>query len=1093
MRPGEGDCLSTQPDRDAPRPRTRVVAADSVLELEVSCVVLRRLLVLVSVLALSLPMTALAVDPESRSPQPLGIGDIDPQVLPYALDDARQVTVMLEMRGDPVAVAQSKAGGRELSRAQRDRIKAELKGRQDAIVDDITARGGRVLAQVQSAYNGVKVGISRADVASLASLPNVLAVRGVQEFTPGNATSVPYIGVPSVWQSQGLTGAGIKVAIIDTGIDYTHANFGGDGTVEAYEAADASDTTIGDAGDAGQFGPDAPKVKGGWDFVGDDYNASADDGDPALIPQPDDDPLDCNGHGSHVAGSAAGFGVLDDGSTYEGPYDETTHTNEFLVGPGVAPEAHLYALRVFGCLGSTNVTTEAIDWAVDNDMDVINMSLGSAFGRRTDPTAVAATNAAAAGVIVVTSAGNSGPSQYISGSPGAGSGAIATAAVDSTSEFPGVTLDLSTGTSLTAISANGVAPPDDTEYRVVVLQDDPATAENEALGCSVDAFTKAGITTDEAQEPILAVTVRATCARVARAVFGQQAGADAVAMINTDANYPPYEGPIAGNPDTGESYEVTIPFLGVRGVLGSAPTADGDNLVAADDGTATTTQTTIPNPGFQGFASFSSGGPTNGDSFLKPDIAAPGVSIASTGVGTGFRASIISGTSMASPHVAGVAALVRQANPDWAVSDVKAAITNSGSQAGLPGYRVTRAGSGLVTPSQATSTAVVALGDLLPADADAQIAEFHNSNLSFGFAELGEDYSETRTITVKNHGTEQVTLTPAAVASAQSSAGSISFGAGSVTVDPGASATLDVTLNVDASAIGGSGAFREVSGNIELAGDGLTLRVPYLLVPRSLSNIETTAPSPLTVTPGPHAVTVTNVGGQIAGAADFFQWGLEDGDDIDESVLGGGGYDLQAAGVQSFPNAAGTDALMYFALSTHDRWSNAAVNEFDIAIDTTGDQKADFVVIGFDLGALTTGSFDGRLAVFRLNVATGALSPLFLATAPTDSSTVLLPIFASQLGLTPTDGDFTYTVQTFSLEGAGADAMKGKAGFNPFDPALEDFPYEVVAPGDSVAVDVSFDVTAFSQNPRGVMVVSTDDAAGSEVQLIEVPGKKQGR
>jgi minor extracellular serine protease Vpr len=218
-----------------------------------------------------------------------------------------------------------------------------------------------------------------------------------------------------------------------------------------------------------------------------------------------------------------------------------------------------------------------------------------------------------------------------------------------------------------------------------------------------------------------------------------------------------------------------------------------------------------------------------------------------------------------------------------------------------------------------------------------------------------------------------------------------------------------------------------------------------------------------------------------------------DGDDVNESVLGGGGYDLQAAGVQSFPLSA-TDAIMYFALSTHDRWSNAAVNEYDIVIDTTGDGAADFVVIGYDLGALTTGSFDGRLAVFRLNLATGALSALYLATAPTDSSTLLLPIFASDLGLTPEAGTFTYSVQSFSLEGAGADAMPGTASFNPFDPALEEFPYAVVAPGASTSVDVSFDPQAFAkQKPLGIMVVSTDDAAGAEVQLIEVPGKKKGR
>ncbi|MBA2266688.1 MAG: S8 family serine peptidase, partial [Chloroflexi bacterium] len=459
---------------------------------------------------------ALARDPSAegafqRSPIQ---GAVDTDLLPLSVDDSRTVTVMLEMRGDPVAVVESRAANRQLSRAQRDAVRTELKARQDAITGEIANRGGRVLSQLQSAYNGIRVHVARPDVAALASLPNVIAVRRIQLQTIENAASVPYLGVPEgVWESLGFTGEAIKVAIIDTGLDYTHANFGGTGTVAAYEAAEAADTTIGDAGDVGQFGPTAPKVKGGWDFVGDDYDASADPGDPALIPQPDPDPLDCNGHGSHVGGSAAGFGVNADGSTYAGAYDSTTHDNEFEVGPGVAPEAHLYGLRVFGCLGSTDATVDAIEWAVANDMDVINMSLGSPFGRRDDPSAVASTNAAAAGVIVVASSGNSGPNPYITGSPGTGTGVISTAAVDSVETFPGVVLDLSTGLSLTAISANGIAPSDGTQYRVVVLRDDPATPENEALGCSVAAFTKAGITTAEDAPLTLAVTVRGTCAR----------------------------------------------------------------------------------------------------------------------------------------------------------------------------------------------------------------------------------------------------------------------------------------------------------------------------------------------------------------------------------------------------------------------------------------------------------------------------------------------------------------------------------------------------------------------------------------------------
>jgi subtilisin family serine protease len=135
------------------------------------------------------------------------------------------------------------------------------------------------------------------------------------------------------------------------------------------------------------------------------------------VPQPDPNPLDCNGHGSHVAGTAAGGGVNADGTSYTGPYDATTPSRSFTVGPGVAPQADLYAVRVFGCNGSTNVVVPAIDWAVDHGMDVINMSLGSSFGRADDPDAQAAANAVAAGVVVVASSGNSGPSPYLTGSP----------------------------------------------------------------------------------------------------------------------------------------------------------------------------------------------------------------------------------------------------------------------------------------------------------------------------------------------------------------------------------------------------------------------------------------------------------------------------------------------------------------------------------------------------------------------------------------------------------------------------------------------------------------------------------------------------
>ena len=103
-----------------------------------------------------------------------------------------------------------------------------------------------------------------------------------------------------------------------------------------------------------------------------------------------------------------------------GPYDQTTHDNAFKVGPGVAPRADLYAVRVFGCAGSTGVVPEALEWAVDNDMDVVNMSLGSSFGTADDASAEATDNAVDAGISVVTSAGNAGLIDYVTGSPGIG-------------------------------------------------------------------------------------------------------------------------------------------------------------------------------------------------------------------------------------------------------------------------------------------------------------------------------------------------------------------------------------------------------------------------------------------------------------------------------------------------------------------------------------------------------------------------------------------------------------------------------------------------------------------------------------------------
>ena len=435
-------------------------------------------------------------------------GPIGTPFTPRSLDGTKKVDVMVELADDPVAVVQAKADA-PLTPRERDAVKTKLRKAQDALSGDIAAGGGKVVAKLQSAYNGIRVRISADKADALATLPGVAGVHALTPKTPSNTVSVPFLGVPQAWQATGKTGKGVKVGIIDTGIDYTHTDFGGPGTEAAYADALAdSSATLPE--DSTLFGAAAPRVKGGFDFAGDDYDAEGATG--SATPAPDDNPLDCNGHGTHVAGTAGGGGVTPDGAAYTGPYDASTPDKDFAVGPGVAPEVELYALKVFGCSGSTDLSVQAIDWAVDHQLDVVNLSLGAPFGQVDDPDAVAAANAVAAGVVVVASSGNEGGNPYLAGSPAVGQGVIGVAAVDSAESFPGAELTLG-GHSVQAINANGAALPSGA-LSVVVVPDQPGTDDvNESLGCSVDSFTAAGITPGAHQ---LAVVSRGACARAAK-------------------------------------------------------------------------------------------------------------------------------------------------------------------------------------------------------------------------------------------------------------------------------------------------------------------------------------------------------------------------------------------------------------------------------------------------------------------------------------------------------------------------------------------------------------------------------------------------
>ena len=345
------------------------------------------------------------------------------------------VALMLELPEPPVAAVFTAAHDRsELSAsalaATTQAQLSTIENAQQSMLAALAELDVPVLYRVQRVYNGIAVLAPVSAMASLAQIPGVAAVHRIHRKQPDNAVSVPFLGAPQLWQGStlpGVRGEGITIAVIDTGIDYLHTDFGGPGS--GYAQNDR--TRLGDV-------PGFPGVKvvGGYDFAGDRYNADPEDADYQPIPIPDPDPMDCYAHGTHVAGTAAGFGVAADGATYAGPYDASTNFGAFRVGPGVAPLAQIYALKVFGCTGSSDITDVAIEWAVDPNgdgdfadaVDVINLSLGSPYGNGYDTTTVAANNAAAMGVIVVASAGNSGDNYFVVGSPSTGDRVISVAA-----------------------------------------------------------------------------------------------------------------------------------------------------------------------------------------------------------------------------------------------------------------------------------------------------------------------------------------------------------------------------------------------------------------------------------------------------------------------------------------------------------------------------------------------------------------------------------------------------------------------------------------------------------------------------------------
>jgi subtilisin family serine protease len=959
----------------------------------------------------------------------------DPSALEVSGTDTLTGPVMVELTGAPSAVVYADARKLGASTAQAgDAAVARANANeaaQDRVLQAIASQdiAATPLFDVQTAYNGIAVQAEPGAAAELAALPGVKAVHAIPLVELDNHSSVPLIGGTTAWSSFGKTGAGLRIGVIDTGIDFTHTGFRGSGSaadlaVATSAAANPPDADFDPAGFTipGIY-PNA-KVVGGFDFAGDAYNASAPAGSPALTPQPDPNPMDCNGHGSHVSGTAAGNGVNADGTGFMGSYATLTNTSAMRVGPGVAPEASIYGLRVFGCAGSTAVTAAAINWATDpnrdgnpaDHLDVINMSLGSAYGTPDDPSAAASDNAAALGVQVVTSAGNSGDSYYVSGSPGSAVRAIATASsLDAAERADAIIVNAPMAIQGTYIGSRSVsfnwnATPTRTGNVYY-----PATNQ---FGCS--AWTGADAANISGRIVLVDWKIGTTpfpCGSAVRANNAGLAGAIGIIMADSTTFL-----------DTAIGGNATVPGMYTNFNVGNTLKSQLTPGVVSDNVNVTLSTLVIGESNdtarIDALSGFSSRGARTRDNGLKPDISAPGQTIWSVNSRSLTGGRSLNGTSMASPHMAGVMALLQQTHPTWTVEELKALAMNTAghdifSQFGQTGpkYGVGRVGSGRVDIPAALTSNSIALSD----DGSGSVS------VSFGAVEVASTLTRTKTIRVHNRGSSAQTYTIGFDTRTSIPGVSYSFPDGtSLSVPAGSSRTFRVQLNANAApmtnthdptvtetqAAGAAGTLvlprqwlNEASGLVMVTpASGPALRVPVYAAARPAST--TAATLPFVKVDGAGAGNIAIEGGGVNTGAEpaghhskvtAFELGLTSG----LATLGAGVSPLARGGDVRYAGAVRKGDWMYFGVVTHGDWSTPATDvQFNVQIDRNNDNVVDTQSF---TTRLTFGANADPLDLFVVGVGTSAVSftntfDSNRTTAPYNSSVLVMPVPVAAIG-----------------------------------------------------------------------------------------------
>jgi subtilisin family serine protease len=557
------------------------------------------------------------------------------------------------------------SGRLQVNSPAAQQYRSELRQQQVQLFQDIQRSFPQAQLQrdYQVVFNGIAIdlpGASEADIERLRARPEVAEVYPDLEHQQQMFASLPQINAPALWNSPAIggqqnAGEGVKVAIIDDGIRVDNPFFDPTGFnyPPGYPLGDTAHTTPKVIAARVYFRPDTPPLPG------------------SETPQPG--PED-RSHGTHVAGIAAG--VANTSATIAG----LTQTVS-----GVAPRAYLMNYKVFyanespfGGAFSIELIA-AIEDAVLDGADVINNSWGGRSGVRPEasPLVQAAEAAADAGVVVVFATGNDGPDENTAGSPGYSDKLIAVGSSTSAQTIAAGFVDV--------VAPEGA--PDDLVSRPFNRADfGPQIVDNvfgPAPYLPVATLDGTGLACD----PLPAGSIGGQVALIERGICEfslkvynvQQAGASAAIIYNSEAGGETLLTMGAG----AQADQVAIPSVFIQRSTGLgmvnwfADQGPGAAQVRIDP------QARIIDQTADVMASSSSRGPTF-QGTLKPDVVAPGVAILSAGFAPGVEGlevhrgfGIVSGTSMAAPHVSGAAALLRQIYPSWTTADVKSALMST--------------------------------------------------------------------------------------------------------------------------------------------------------------------------------------------------------------------------------------------------------------------------------------------------------------------------------------------------------------------------------------------------------------------------------